>query len=112
MFPLWSSISSSNKCSDEIDEDDTASENPVQKPATKDQQTLKNILDKMMDQEKEAKEKLDTVRKDTQVNAASAPRTSNDVGPSFVPLGGFFSLDVNDLLDDPLMPDLEDTDEV
>ncbi|GKB00713.1 hypothetical protein Tco_0828706, partial [Tanacetum coccineum] len=51
MFPLWSSISSSNKCSDEIDEDDTAddtaSENPVQKPATKDQQTLKNILDKI-----------------------------------------------------------------
>ncbi|GJW84396.1 putative ribonuclease H-like domain-containing protein [Tanacetum coccineum] len=44
----------------------------------------------------------------TPVNAASAPRTSNDVGPSFVPLGGSFPLDVNDFLDDPLMLDLED----
>ncbi|GJR96519.1 hypothetical protein Tco_0268693 [Tanacetum coccineum] len=45
----------------------------------------------------------------TPVNAASAPRTSNDAGPSFVPLGGSFPLNVNDLPDDPLMPDLEDT---
>ncbi|GKG04031.1 hypothetical protein Tco_0314418, partial [Tanacetum coccineum] len=41
----------------------------------------------------------------TPVNAASAPRTFNDAGPSFVPLGRSFPLDVND----PLMPDLEDT---
>ncbi|GJW76889.1 copia protein [Tanacetum coccineum] len=85
----------------------------------------------MMDQEKEAKEQSDTVRKEfeaqcnrqnlsgkttiasstnsfntvsTPVNTAGAPRTSNDARPSFVPLGGFF-------LDDPLMPDLEDTNE-
>ncbi|GJT34832.1 putative ribonuclease H-like domain-containing protein [Tanacetum coccineum] len=111
-----SSISSSNKSSDEINEDDTADdaggEKPVQKPSSKDQQTFKNVLDKMMDQEKDAKEQSNTVRKDTPVNAASALRTSNDVGPSFVPLGGSFPLDVNDLLDDPLMPDLEDTTEV
>ncbi|GJS54212.1 putative ribonuclease H-like domain-containing protein [Tanacetum coccineum] len=136
VFPLWSSISSINKSSEETDEDDTADdaagEKPVQKPASENQQTLKNILDKMMDQEKEAKEQSDTVRKEfeaqcnlqnlsgkttiasstnsfntvsTPVNTAGAPRTSNDVGPSFVPLGGFF-------LDDPLMPDLEDTVEV
>ncbi|GJR13894.1 reverse transcriptase domain-containing protein [Tanacetum coccineum] len=43
------------------------------------------------------------------VNVVSAPRTSNDAGPSFVPLGGSFPLNVNDLPDDPLMPDLEDT---
>ncbi|GJU12752.1 putative ribonuclease H-like domain-containing protein [Tanacetum coccineum] len=48
----------------------------------------------------------------TPVNAASAPRTSNDAGPSFVPLGGSFPLNVNNFLDDPLMPDLEDTAEV
>ncbi|GJT40068.1 putative ribonuclease H-like domain-containing protein [Tanacetum coccineum] len=93
----------------------------------------------MMDQEKEATEQSDDVRKEfeaqcnrellqgkatkanntnnfntvsTSVNAASAPRTSNDVGPSFVPLGGSFPLNINDLLDDPLMPDLEDTTEV
>ncbi|GJX34208.1 retrovirus-related pol polyprotein from transposon TNT 1-94 [Tanacetum coccineum] len=54
--------------SDETDEDDTADdaagEKPVQKPASENQQTLKNVLDKMMDQEKEAKEQSDTVRKE------------------------------------------------
>ncbi|GKG33603.1 hypothetical protein Tco_0433762, partial [Tanacetum coccineum] len=48
----------------------------------------------------------------TPVYAASAPRTSNDAGPSFVSLGRSFPLNVNNLLDDPLMPDLEDTAEV
>ncbi|GJU73311.1 ribonuclease H-like domain-containing protein [Tanacetum coccineum] len=46
------------------------------------------------------------------VNAASAPRSFNDAGPSFVPLGGSFPLNVNDLPDDPLMPDLENIVEV
>ncbi|GJY53373.1 putative ribonuclease H-like domain-containing protein [Tanacetum coccineum] len=119
--------------------DDAAGETPVQKPASENEQALKNVLDKMMDQEKEATEQSDAVRKEfeaqcnrellqgkatkasstnsfntvsTPVNAASAPRTSNDVGPSFVSLGGSFPLNVNDLPDDPLMPDLEDTAEV
>ncbi|GKC39683.1 hypothetical protein Tco_1052067, partial [Tanacetum coccineum] len=48
----------------------------------------------------------------TPVNAASTPRTSSDVGPSFVPLSGSFPLNVNDFPNDPLMPDLEDTAEV
>ncbi|GJV66503.1 ribonuclease H-like domain-containing protein [Tanacetum coccineum] len=48
----------------------------------------------------------------TSVNTASTPRTSNDVGPSFISLGGSFPLNVNDLPNDPLMPDLEDTTEV
>ncbi|GKC45384.1 putative ribonuclease H-like domain-containing protein [Tanacetum coccineum] len=98
-------------------------------------QALKNVLNKMMDQEKEASKQSDDVRKEfkaqcnrellqakatkasstnsfnivsTPVNTASAPRTSNDDGPSFVPLGGSFPLNVNDLPNDPLMPDLED----
>ncbi|GKF37351.1 hypothetical protein Tco_0114109, partial [Tanacetum coccineum] len=112
-FPLWSSISSSYKSSDEKYKNDTADdatgETPVQKPTSENEQALKNVLDKMMDQEEEATEKLDVVRKDTPVNAASTLRTSSDVGPSFVPLGGSFPLNVNDFLDDPLMPDLEDT---
>ncbi|GJY46120.1 putative ribonuclease H-like domain-containing protein [Tanacetum coccineum] len=143
VFPLWSSISSSYKSSDEKYKndiaDDAAGETHVQKPASENEQALKNVLDKMMDQEKEATEQSDVVRKEfeaqcnrellqgkatrasstnsfntvsTPVNAASAPRTFNDVGPSFVPLGGSFPLDVNDLPDDPLMPDLEDTAEV
>ncbi|GJT48203.1 putative ribonuclease H-like domain-containing protein, partial [Tanacetum coccineum] len=79
-----------------------AGEKPVQKPSSKNQQTLKNVLDKMMDQEKEAKGQSDTVRKEfeAQFNDAGAPRTSNDVGPSFVPLGG-------SIQDDPSC-DLED----
>ncbi|GKC57088.1 putative ribonuclease H-like domain-containing protein [Tanacetum coccineum] len=48
----------------------------------------------------------------TPVNTASTPRTSNDAGPSFVPLGGSFPLNVNDLPDVPFMPNLEDTAEV
>ncbi|GJX90932.1 putative ribonuclease H-like domain-containing protein [Tanacetum coccineum] len=119
--------------------DDTAGETPVQKPASKNEQALENVLDKMIDQEKEAAEQSDVVRQEfeaqcnkellqgkatrasstnsfntvsTPVNAANAPRTSNDVGPSFVPLGRSFPFDVNDFPDDPLMPDLEDTAEV
>ncbi|GJR30850.1 hypothetical protein Tco_1107082 [Tanacetum coccineum] len=82
--------------------DDAAGETPVQKLASENEQALKNVLDKMKDQEKEASGQSDAVRKDTPVNAVSAPRTSNDAGPSFVPLGGSFP-------DDPLIPDLEDT---
>ncbi|GJS51737.1 putative ribonuclease H-like domain-containing protein [Tanacetum coccineum] len=84
--------------------DDAAGETPIQKPASKNEQALKNVLDKMMDQEKEAS--------DIPVNAASAPRTSNDAGPSSVSLVGSFPLNFNDLPYDPLMPDLEDTAEV
>ncbi|GJR14981.1 hypothetical protein Tco_0797633 [Tanacetum coccineum] len=60
VFPLWSSISSSYKSSDETYKNDTADdaagETPVQKPASENEQALKNVLDKMMDQEKEASE--------------------------------------------------------
>ncbi|GJX37752.1 putative ribonuclease H-like domain-containing protein [Tanacetum coccineum] len=111
VFPLWSSISSSNKSSDETDEDDTADdaagEKPVQKPASENEQALKNVLDKMMDQEKEAKDQSDVVRKDTPVNTVGASRIFGDAGSSFVPLSKFTNLP-----HDPLMPDLEDTAEV
>ncbi|GJX12844.1 putative ribonuclease H-like domain-containing protein [Tanacetum coccineum] len=53
VFPLWSFIFSSNKSLDETDEDDTADdttgEKPIQKPASENEQALKNVLDKMMD---------------------------------------------------------------
>ncbi|GKF10779.1 hypothetical protein Tco_0048705 [Tanacetum coccineum] len=65
VFPLWSSISSSNKSSDENDTaDDFAGESPIQKPASENEQALKNVLDKMMDQEKEATKQSDAVRKE------------------------------------------------
>ncbi|GKA28109.1 putative ribonuclease H-like domain-containing protein [Tanacetum coccineum] len=131
VFPLWSSISSSYKSSDEMYKndiaDDAASETPIQKPESENEQTLKNVLDKMMDQEKEATKQSDAVIKEfvaqcnrqnllgkttrasitnnfntvsTPVTTAGAPRTSNDVGPSFVSLGGILSSDVNDAFDD------------
>ncbi|GJS89603.1 ribonuclease H-like domain-containing protein [Tanacetum coccineum] len=65
----------------------------------------RNVLDKIMDQEKEATKQSDAVRKEFEAQCNSASRTYNDVGPSFVPFGRSFS-------DDPLMPDLEDTAEV
>ncbi|GJW70502.1 putative ribonuclease H-like domain-containing protein [Tanacetum coccineum] len=106
VFLLWSSISSSYKSLDENDTaNDSAGESPIQKPASENEQALKNVLDKMMDQEKEAIKQSDAVRKDTPVNAAITSRTYNDAGSSFVPLGGSFP-------DDPLMPDLEDIAEV
>ncbi|GJS61637.1 putative ribonuclease H-like domain-containing protein [Tanacetum coccineum] len=46
------------------------------------------------------------------VNVANAPRTYKLLDHSSVSLGGSFPLNVNDLPDDPLMPDLEDTAEV
>ncbi|GJY50989.1 putative ribonuclease H-like domain-containing protein [Tanacetum coccineum] len=92
--------------------DDAAGVTSIQKPASENEPALKNVLDKIIDQEKEATKQSDVVRKETPVNAASAPRTFNDAGPSFVPLGGSFPLDVNDPPDDPLMLDLEDTSEV
>ncbi|GJZ42002.1 ribonuclease H-like domain-containing protein [Tanacetum coccineum] len=137
VFPLWSSISSSYKSSDKNNAaDDFAGESPVQKLPSENEQALKNILDNMMDQEKEATKQSDAVREEfeaqcnrqnlsgkatkasstnsfntvsTPVNDASASRTYNDDGPSSVSLVRSFPLNVNDLLDDPLMPDLEDT---
>ncbi|GJR49891.1 putative ribonuclease H-like domain-containing protein [Tanacetum coccineum] len=113
VFPLWSYISSSNKSLDETDEDDTADdaagEKPVQKPASENEHALKNVLDKMMDQENEAKEQSDAVRQEFEVqfNTVGASRIFGDDGSSFVPLSKF-----TNLLHDPLMPDLEDTAEV
>ncbi|GJT65320.1 putative ribonuclease H-like domain-containing protein [Tanacetum coccineum] len=102
--------------------DDATGKKTIQKPASENEQALKNVLDKMMDQEKEATEQLDAVRKEFEaqfnaantfrgVNTASASGTFSDVGPSFVPLGGSFPIDFTNLPHDPLMPYLEDTTE-
>ncbi|GJT48060.1 putative ribonuclease H-like domain-containing protein [Tanacetum coccineum] len=120
--------------------DVAAGKKTVQQPVNENEHALRNVLDKMMDQEKEAIEQSDVVRKEFEaqcnrqllqgkdtrasstnsfnnvsipVNVASASRTFSPAGPSsgpsFVPFGGSFPIDVNDLPDDPLMPDLEDT---
>ncbi|GKA36091.1 hypothetical protein Tco_0722582 [Tanacetum coccineum] len=120
MFPLRSSIYSSYKSSNDKAEDDTinddACKKTVQEPASEYDQALKNVLDKMMDQKKEATEQSNAVRKVTPVNTASASRNFSLVGPSsgpsFVHFGGSFPIDVANLPHDPLMPKLEDTAEI
>ncbi|GKB01243.1 putative ribonuclease H-like domain-containing protein [Tanacetum coccineum] len=135
-----------NGNTDDKAEDDTVDDNAcktVQEPANEYDQALKNVLDKMMDQEKEATEQSDAVRKEfeaqcdsqllqekiskvsstnsfntvsTPINTASVSRTFSPVGPSsgpsFVPFGGSFPIDVANLPHDPLMPELEDTAEI
>ncbi|GKD52241.1 ribonuclease H-like domain-containing protein, partial [Tanacetum coccineum] len=86
VFPLWSSISSSYKI---LNENDTADDSASESPNLSGKTTRASNTNS-----------FNTVS--TPVNAAGAPRTYNDVGPSFVPFGGSFP-------DDPLMPDLEDT---
>ncbi|GKE92274.1 hypothetical protein Tco_1573369, partial [Tanacetum coccineum] len=106
----------------------------VQKPVSENEQALKNVLNKMMDQEKEASDQSDAVRKEfeaqcnrellqgkatkassvnsfntviTPVNTVGRSRIFGDAGSSFVPFSKFTNLP-----DDPLMSDLEDTAEV
>ncbi|GJZ01499.1 hypothetical protein Tco_0519460 [Tanacetum coccineum] len=113
VFPLWSSISSSYQSSDEKGKDDTADDaagdNPIQQRASEIEESLQNVLDKMTHQEKEGSEQSDAVRQDTPISVVSASRTFGDVGPSYVPIGGSFLIDVSNLPNDHLMPDLEDT---
>ncbi|GJR63285.1 ribonuclease H-like domain-containing protein [Tanacetum coccineum] len=137
VFPLWSSISSSYKSSDENDTaDDSAGKSLVQKPANEEEQALRDTLDKMMNQEKEATKQSDARKEyeaasnrlllqgkttrasstnsfntvSTPVNTASASKTFSPIGPSsgpsFVPFGGSFPIDVANLPHDPLMPEL------
>ncbi|GKD60526.1 putative ribonuclease H-like domain-containing protein, partial [Tanacetum coccineum] len=116
MFLLWSSISSSYKSSDENDAADDSADQ--EKEATKQSDAVRKEFKAQCNRElfqgKDTKasntNSFNTVS--TPVNAASASRTSNDVGPSSVPLDRSFPLNVNDLPDDPLMSDLEDTTKV
>ncbi|GKA29707.1 putative ribonuclease H-like domain-containing protein [Tanacetum coccineum] len=115
MFLLWSSISSSYKSSDKNDTTDDSAGESLRRRQQINRDTIRKELEaqcnKGLFQRKDTKasstNSFNTVS--TPVNAASASRTSNDVGPSSVPLGRSFPLNVNDLPDDPLMPDLEDT---
>ncbi|GKA00341.1 putative ribonuclease H-like domain-containing protein [Tanacetum coccineum] len=132
-------------CSDDKTEDDTtddaAGKKNVQEPASEYDQALKNVLDKMMDQEKEATKQSDAVRKEFEaqcdshlprenITRASSTNSFNTIstlvntasstfspirpssGPSFVPFGRSFPIDVANLPHDPLMPELEDTAEI
>ncbi|GKF48037.1 hypothetical protein Tco_0141288, partial [Tanacetum coccineum] len=113
--------------------DDVAGKKNVQEPASEYDQALKNVLDKMMDQEKEATEQSNAVRKEfeaqcdsqllqekitrassinsfntvsTPVNTASASRTFSHVRPSSGPSFVPFG---GSFPHDPLMPESKDT---
>nr|GEV42566.1 ribonuclease H-like domain-containing protein [Tanacetum cinerariifolium] len=73
--------------------DDAAGKEEVQEPVIEYNKASNNVLVRMTNQEKEAIEQSDDVRKDTPVNTASASRT-------FIPLH------------DHLMPELEETAEI
>ncbi|GKB46181.1 ribonuclease H-like domain-containing protein, partial [Tanacetum coccineum] len=87
VFLLWSSISSNYKSSDNKAENDTvdddACKKTVQEPASEYDQALKNVIDKMMDQEKEAIDQSDVVRKEfeaqcnSQLSQEKVPRASS-----------------------------------
>ncbi|GJZ60561.1 hypothetical protein Tco_0616377, partial [Tanacetum coccineum] len=106
MFPLWFSISSSYKSLDDTYKNDTTDdatgETPVQKPASENEQALKNCNRELL-QGKATKasstNSFNTVS--TRVNIVSTSGTLNTARSPFVPLDGSFPID-------PLMPNLED----
>ncbi|GJV16536.1 putative ribonuclease H-like domain-containing protein [Tanacetum coccineum] len=146
MLPLWSSISSNYKSLDEKNgndtADDTAGKKTIEEPASEDEQAIRDALDKMLNQEKEATEQSNAFRKefeaecDRELLHRKAPRASsiNSVNTVSTPVhaanafrgvnaasaSGIFSaagpsfvpLNVTNFPDDPLMPNLEDTSEV
>nr|GEV65549.1 retrovirus-related Pol polyprotein from transposon TNT 1-94 [Tanacetum cinerariifolium] len=69
VLPLWSSISSTYKSSDDKPADDKPKDDTgsktVKEPVNKDDQAYKDEIDRLMSQEKEAKDAVDAIRKDT-----------------------------------------------
>nr|GEX43397.1 hypothetical protein [Tanacetum cinerariifolium] len=142
VLPLWSSISSTYKSSedkpaDDKPKDDTGSKT-VEEPANKEYQAYRDELDRLMSQEKEASDAADALRKEfkhecmdqkgvTQacstnsfntvsnpVNAASTSGTFSTGGPLSPHLDAF--IPANTLLhvdqDESHIPDLEETTEL
>nr|GEX97461.1 ribonuclease H-like domain-containing protein [Tanacetum cinerariifolium]GEX97475.1 ribonuclease H-like domain-containing protein [Tanacetum cinerariifolium] len=121
MFPLWSSISSCYKSSDDKAEDNTADDatgkEKVQEPISEYDQALKNFLERMMNQEKEAKEKSNYVRKEFQAQCNSQllqekvtrSNSTNSITTVSTPVNTASTSRTFFPLHDPLMPELEDT---
>nr|GEX52414.1 hypothetical protein [Tanacetum cinerariifolium] len=118
MLPLWSSISSTYKSSNDKPADDKPKDDinskTVEEPINMKGQAYKDELDMLMSQEKEASDVADALIKDNTVNAASTSGTFSAVGPSSPHLDTF--IPVNTLLhvdqDDSQIPDLEETAEL
>ncbi|GKE80781.1 hypothetical protein Tco_1550781 [Tanacetum coccineum] len=101
--------SSDDKAEDDTIDDD-ACKKTVQEPTSEFDQALKNLLQEKITRASSTNS-FNTVS--TPINTASASRTFSPIrpssGPSFVPFGGSFPIDVANLPHDPLMPELEDT---
>ncbi|GKE12876.1 hypothetical protein Tco_1416427 [Tanacetum coccineum] len=117
MFPLWSSISLNYKSSDDKAEDDTIDDDACKK--TKDDTEQSDAVRKEFEAQCDSQVLQEKITRasstksfntiSTPVNTVSASRTFSPIGPSFVPFGGSFPIDVANLSHDPLMPELEDT---
>nr|GEU47520.1 hypothetical protein [Tanacetum cinerariifolium] len=86
VLPLWSSISSTYKSSDDKPADDKPKDDIgskiVEESVNKEDQAYRNELDRLMSQEKEASDAADALRKDNPLNAASTSGTFSASGPS------------------------------
>nr|GEX42952.1 uncharacterized mitochondrial protein AtMg00810-like [Tanacetum cinerariifolium] len=121
MFPLWSSISSSYKSSNDKAKDNTAydaaGKEKVQEPVSEYDQALKNVLDRMMNKEKEATEQSDDVRKEFQAQCNSQllqekvtrSSSTNSITTGSTPVNTTSASRTFIHPHDPLMPELEDT---
>ncbi|GJX75170.1 putative ribonuclease H-like domain-containing protein [Tanacetum coccineum] len=89
----FSSYKSSNDKEGDVTAVNADGDKDVQEPASKNDQAMKDVLDRMMNQEKEATEQSNVVRKSLMHNV----------------IASFFK---NSPPHDPLMPELEDTTEV
>nr|GEV91393.1 hypothetical protein [Tanacetum cinerariifolium] len=111
VLPLWSSISSTfkssdDKATDDKPKDDTSSKT-VEEPVHKEDQAYRDELDSLLSQEKEASDAADAIRKDTSGNfSAGGPSSPNP--NAFIPANTLLHVDQ----DDSQIPDLEDTAEL
>nr|GEW96575.1 putative ribonuclease H-like domain-containing protein [Tanacetum cinerariifolium] len=142
VLPLWSSISSTYKSSDDKHEDDKPKDDTgsmtFEEPVNKEDQAYRDKIDRLMSQEKEASNAMDALRKEFKqgcidqrgvtnagntnhfntvchpVNASSTSGTFTAGGPSSSHPDAF--IHANTLLhvdqDDSQIPDLEDTTEL
>ncbi|GKA14961.1 putative ribonuclease H-like domain-containing protein [Tanacetum coccineum] len=124
VFPLWSSISSNYKSSNDKAEDDTVDDDACKK--TKEVTEQSDAVRKEFEAQCDSQLLQENITRasstnnfntlSTPVNTASASRTFIPVGPSsgpsFVPFGGSFPIDVSNLPHDPLMHELKDTAEI
>nr|GEV62096.1 hypothetical protein [Tanacetum cinerariifolium] len=100
--------------------DDAAGKEKVQEPVSKYDQALKNVLERMMNQEKDATEQSDNVRKEFQAQCniqllqekVTRSNNTNSITTVSTPVNTASASRIFIPLHDPLIPELEDTAEI